>query len=430
MAAAEAKMDKFADFLENKVLPPLMKLAEQRHFAAIRQGIQRVIPLIIVGSIPLIIAHPPVESWAQAVEPYVETLMIPFNMTFELMALYVAYGVAAALAETYNVDSTATGITSMVGFLTASAPIVEGVVPVDFLGGTGLFTAILIALLTAEVFRFFKESGFTIKMPDEVPDAIIASFESITTVALIVGGLWFFRSVIGINIPAVVMGAFEPLVTVADSLPSIVAANVLHQALWSVGIHGTSVVIWGVAAPFLTQNLAANAEAVQAGQEMLPYFWSEPMQMSYAHMGGSGATLPLVLLYLFKAKSTHLKQVGKVAIIPAIFNINEPVTFGTPIILNPVMLIPWFISQPLIMAIVYITRTLGLVRSAFVLPPWTTPVPIYQYIMTGGDFRAVILAVLIFVVSGLLYYPFFRVWDKRQLEKEQEKEVEAEPAKA
>jgi PTS system cellobiose-specific IIC component len=409
-------MDNFAQFLENKVLPPLMKLAEQRHFAAIRQGIQRIIPLIIVGSIPLIIAYPPVQSWSAAVEPYRDILLVPFSMTFGLMSLFVAFGVASALASTYDLDSTAAGITSMLGFLLAAAPMTKNALSADYLGGTGLFTAIIVAICTAELMRWFKKSGFTIKMPAGVPPAIMASFESITTVGVIVLVIWLIRTVGNLNIPEVIMSAFKPLVVVADTLPAILLAQVLHQALWAVGIHGTSVVVWGVMAPFLTQNLAANAQAALAGQP-IPFFWTEPMQMSYAHMGGSGATLPLIFFYL-RSRSAHLKQVGRVALIPGIFNINEPITFGTPIILNPIMLIPWFLSQPIIMTIVYVAAKLNLVTKAYVLPPWTTPVPIYQYIMTGGDFRSVILAVIVFCVSAALYYPFFRIWEKHLLEQE------------
>lgn len=417
-------LDKFAQFLEEKVLPPLLKLAEQRHFAAIRQGIQRIIPLIIIGSIPLIIAYPPVPSWAEAVKPYQQILLVPFNMTFGLMALFVAFGVASALAATYELDSTAAGITSMMGFLLAAAPMEKSVIPTDYLGGAGLFTAIVVAIFTVELMRIFKKSGFVIKMPAGVPPAIMASFESITTVGVVALIIWLIRTVGSINIPEVIMAAFKPLVVVADTLPAILLANILHQALWAVGIHGTSVVIWGVMAPFLTQNLVANAQAYLAGQP-IPYFWTEPMQMSYAHMGGSGATLPLIFFYL-KSRSAHLRQVGKVALVPGIFNINEPITFGTPIILNPIMLIPWFISQPLIMTIVYIAAKLNLVTKAFVLPPWTTPVPIYQYIMTGGDFRSVILAVVVFLTSAVLYYPFFKIWEKHLLEEESKAAITAQ----
>jgi PTS system cellobiose-specific IIC component len=421
-------LDNFAKILEEKVLPPLMKLAEQRHFAAIRLGIQRIIPLIIVGSIPLIIAFPPIKSLSTAVEPYRELILIPFHMTFGVMSLYVSFGIAAALAASYDLDSTAAGITSMMGFLLAAAPMTEGALPASFLGGTGLFTAVIVAVGTAEIMRLFKKSGFTIKMPEGVPPAIMASFESITTVGVITLIIWLIRSVGNINIPQAIMGLFQPLVVVADTLPAVLLAQVLHQALWSVGIHGTSVVIWGVMAPFLTQNLAANASAQLAGNP-IPFFWTEPMQMSYAHMGGSGATLPLIFFYL-RSRSTHLKQVGKVALIPGIFNINEPITFGTPIILNPIMLIPWFLSQPIIMTIVYIAANLNLVTKAFILPPWTTPVPFYQYIMTGGDFRSVILAVVVFCVSAILYYPFFKIWEKRCVEDEMKKADEPQGVSA
>lgn len=413
-------MNWLAEFLEEKVLPPMMKLAEQRHFAAIRQGIQRIIPLIIVGSIPLIIANPPIPSWSAAVEPYRDIILVPFNMTFGLMSLFVTFGTASALAATYDLDTTAAGLTSMMGFLLAAAPMADSIIPAEHLGGTGLFTAVIVSIGTVEIMRFLKKSGLTIKMPEGVPPAIMASFESITTVGIVALIIWLIRTVGDINIPEVIMSAFKPFVLVADTLPAILIANILHQLLWSVGIHGTSVVIWGVVAPFLTQNLAANAQAHLAGQA-IPYFWTEPMQMSYAHMGGAGITLPLIFFFL-KSKSAHLRQVGKVALIPGIFNINEPILFGTPIILNPILLIPWFLSQSIVMTMVYIAAKLNLVTKAYILPPWTTPVPIYQYIMTGGDFRSVILAAVVFCVSAAIYYPFFKMWEKHLIEKEALKE--------
>ena len=168
--------------------------------------------------------------------------------------------------------------------------------------------------------------------------------------------------------------------------------------------------------PIWTSNLADNAAALAAGKP-LPWIYTELFR-SYVVPGGSGATLPLAI-YMLRSKSARLRRVGWLGIWPGIFNINEPITFGTPVIFNPVMAIPFIVITFINATVAYAAHVLGLVRATAVAAPWTLPSPILMYLATGYDIRASILVIFTeFIIPGIIWYPFFRAWERQVLEKE------------
>ncbi|EMT39486.1 PTS system, lactose/cellobiose family IIC component [Thermoanaerobacter thermohydrosulfuricus WC1] len=422
--------------LEKYLMPIADVLANQRHVKAMRDGIVYSIPLTIVGGLTLIVANPPVSkdvvatniflkfmvAWRDWASANADAIRLPYNMTMGLLALFVAIGVAYHLARSYKMEPLSSSIISGATFLIISAPLKEGSLPVTYLDAKGLFTAIIVGLLSVEITRFLKSKGVTIKMPEGVPPAVSSSFDAL--IPLIINVLLFhfinliILSISKMIIPQAILASLAPALNTLDSPLLIVVLALVAQLLWFVGIHGAAVVKT-IRDPIALTYLAANAEAYLAGQP-LPHIFTDTFWAYYMVLGGSGATLGLTLLYL-KSKSKQLNAVGKVALLPALFNINEPVIFGTPMVLNPIMFIPFVFVEAINGVIAYYIIKWGLVRAAFATVPWTTPAPIGAFLATL-DWRAVVLVLALLVLDAMLYYPFFKAYEKQLIKEESEKE--------
>ncbi|MDP2965999.1 MAG: PTS transporter subunit EIIC [Pelolinea sp.] len=425
MKVAETKAKRsFSDWLESTMMPPIIKLGGQRHLVAVRDGFMGVIAFLIVGAFFLIIAFPPVQSWAKAVEPYIGTILIPFNLTFAIMSVYVSFGVAYHLARSYkDIDPLMAGITSTATFLILATP---GKLDGTWLGTKGLFVAILVGLISVEIYRAIVKSGFVIKMPEGTPPAVTNAFIALVPQAVLVISAWLIAGVWGIILPEVISKATAGFVAAADNVFVFVGAKILAQLQWMVGIHEMTI-LGATYDPYMTANTMANAEAVAAGLPM-PFITTNPLWVSFAH---AASVTPLVIVMLLFAKSKRLKMISRLAIIPAIFCISEPTIFGVPIVFNPIMWIPFLLAGIVSMTIGWLATYFGLMSRMFIYPPWTLPAPIYAFVASGGDWRAVVVQLIAyFILGALIYYPFFKIYDKRilqeelTLEKEKEKVIE------
>lgn len=422
-------MGKFTNFLESKVSTPMAKLAEQRHLLAIRDGVISSLPFIIVGSFFLILATPPLpEAWGitQWAGEHAEEILIPYRMTMFIMSLYVAFGIGYNLAQSYKVDPLSGAQIAVASLLLTITPTALDelgfVLPMEYLGGSGLFVTIIVSIISVEIYRVCMQREITIKLPDAVPASVSRSFEALVPVAIVIVLMTIITVVMGVNLHILVEKLAAPLVTAGDSLFGVLVPVFLITFFWSFGIHGVSVV-GSVARPLWEVYLLNNAEAAAAGSS-LPHVAPEPLYQWFIWIGGSGATLGLVISMLIFARSKYLKSLGRTVSIPSLFNINEPVIFGLPIVLNPVLIIP-FIVTPLITATIsYFATSVGMVSPTFTRPPWTLPAPIGAYLATGGDWRAIILTLINIAISVLIYLPFFRIYDKKMLDLEVEEKEE------
>ncbi|MBC2163778.1 PTS sugar transporter subunit IIC [Listeria booriae] len=417
-------MQTFMNFLEKYLSIPMAKLSEQRHLRAIRDGVVSSLPFIIVGSMFLIIAFPPVPKstalfqWATE---HKDQILIPYQMTMAIMSLYISFGIGYNLAKSYKLDPLSGGQIAVASFLLTLTPYaVKDVglfMPMGNLGGHGLFMAMIVSIFSVEVMRFCKKRNITIKMPDQVPPSVARSFEALIPVAIVLLFITLITVVLGINVHTLVDNAVAPIVKTGDSLFGVLLPVFLITFFWSFGIHGVSVV-GAIARPIWELYLGGNAAAVADGNPM-PYVAPETFFQWFVWIGGSGATLGLVLAMLFFSKSSYSKALGKTTLIPSIFNINEPVIFGVPIVLNPMLIIP-FITIPLITTTIsYFATTLGFISPTYVMAPWTLPAPIGAYLATGGDWRAIVLVVVNIFISFLIYTPFFKMYDQKLLDEEQ-----------
>ena len=223
-------------------------------------------------------------------------------------------------------------------------------------------------------------------------------------------------SITGAPLPELMTILMSPLLGLVDSIGGIIFLAVLVMILWWFGIHDS--VITGPLDVFLMSNYSANMAAFAAGTAAvsLPYIVNEPFWWTFMTIGGSGATLGLAVLAA-TSKSKQIRTVGRLGLIPAIFNINEPLIFGLPIMYNPTLLIPFVVAMPLNGVITYICMATGIVSKSFAYGGWNMPAPIDALIATL-DVKAFILAIALIIIDALVYLPFFKVYEKQKLAEE------------
>jgi PTS system cellobiose-specific IIC component len=285
----------------------------------------------------------------------------------------------------------------------------------DGLGSKGLFTAIIIALITVRVQKFFTDRNFVIKLPENVPAVVYESFLSLSPMVFLMLLFWTIRFVLGVDINHIVQTAFSPLLFALNTLPGILVYALLVTLLWSVGINGDNAVD-AVVAPIFLQFLAANVEAMTAGQP-LPYITAYGFFTIFVNVGGTGATIALALIML-NSKEPGYRKVSRLSMPTQIFQINEPIFFGFPIVLNPIFMIPYILNALILTAGTFLLMHWGLISKPFVNVPWTTPPIIGHFLVTGGDWRAAVWGVACIIIAMVVYYPFAKTAERQRLQAE------------
>jgi PTS system cellobiose-specific IIC component len=285
-----------------------------------------------------------------------------------------------------------------------------------------LFGAIIVSLLSVEVFYFMKKKNLVIKMPEQVPPAVSDSFAALFPTIIVVSVSFIIFHVIGFNIHGfmnMIMSPFQSFLS-GNNLFGALFTVFLITLLWSVGIHGVSI-MGGILRPFWQIALEQNADAIASGVNPsdLPNIITEPFYQWFVWIGGSGATLGLIIAIMFIAKSAMLKEMAKLTFLPSIFNINEPVIFGIPIVLNPILMIPFIVGPLVITTISYFAISWNLVTAPYLLAPWTMPGPIGAFLATG-DFWAIVLVLVNLLVVTIIYLPFVKAYDNQLLAEEQQ----------
>ncbi|EKF9156342.1 PTS sugar transporter subunit IIC [Vibrio cholerae] len=430
--------DAIIGIVEKHIAPIAAKVGNQPHVRAMRDGFIVAMPFIIVGSFILIFAFPPFAEdttnvfgrvWLNFATTHFDIIMMPFNMSMGIMTIFVSLGVAYSLAKAYKMDGITSAVLSLMSFLLVAAPAKEDSLSMAHMGGTGIFTAVMCAFFAVELYRFMKKHNITIRMPEQVPPAIARSFEVLLPVLAIFLTLYplslFVQAEYGMLIPDAVMAMFKPLISASNTLPAIIGALLVCQLLWFAGIHGAAIVV-GLLSPIFLTNISANIDAFVTGQPV-PNIFTQPFWDFYIFIGGSGATLALVILMSF-SRSAHLKSIGRMSAVPGFFQINEPVIFGSPMVMNPILFLP-FVFAPVINAtIAYFAIQLGFVGMGVATTPWTTPAIIGASWGSGWTFTPVLLVVGLLILDLLIYLPFFKMFEKQVLEQEQPVESKVKAA--
>ncbi|WP_418113549.1 PTS sugar transporter subunit IIC [Vibrio scophthalmi] len=420
--------DSILGFVEKYIAPLAVKVGNQPHVRAMRDGFIVSIPFIIVGSFILIFAFPPFDpdtknafgrAWLDFATAHFDTIMMPFNMSMGIMTIFITLGVAHSLAKAHKMDGITSAALALMSYLLVASPLSNGGLPTQHMGGTGVFTGVLSAFFAVELYRFLKKHNVTIRMPEQVPPAIARSFEVMIPVLAVFLTLYplsiFVQAQFDMLIPDLILEAFKPLVSASNSLPAIIGALLLCQLLWFAGIHGAAIVV-GLLSPIFLTNIGANTEAFIAG-EPIPNIFTQPFWDFYIFLGGSGATFALVLLMAF-SRSAHLKSIGRMSVVPGFFQINEPVIFGTPLVLNPTLFLPFLLVPVVNATIAYFAVHSGFVGMGVATTPWTTPAIIGASWGSGWTFTPVLLVIGLMILDLFLYLPFFKMFEKQVLAEE------------
>lgn len=425
-------------WIEVKLMPVAFKMSNQRHMRAIRQGIVATLPLTIVGSFFVILLNLPITGYAEFIEPYKAIVDVPFRFTVGILALYATYGMGAALAKSYDLDEVGGGLLATVGFLISTVvPVqvtesVEGVIAsgrylnIASLSSSSLFGAIVASIISIEIYRIMKEKKITIKMPEGVPPEVSNSFAALLPALVIILLFWVLRHFLNFDISALLSKLLMPLkdVLAGNSLIGGLITVFLITFFWSLGIHGPAIMgpvirpIWDVS---IAENMTEFTNGVAASN--LPNIFTEQFLQWFVWIGGAGTTLALVFLFL-TSKSKYLKSLGRLSLLPGLFNINEPIIFGAPIVMNPVLAIPFILAPLVLTTLSYFLTITGVIPLMMARLPFTMPSPVAAVMSTNWNLMAGVLVVINFIIALLIYYPFFKMFEKQQLSKELLHEVE------
>lgn len=418
------------NFLESFLLPIADKLNNNRYLTSLRDGFMVALPLIIFGSIFVVIANLPFLDKvisAEALTAYQNALGPASAATLSLMGLFVIVGIGYKLTEYYEGEAIYGGVIAIASVLIMTPQVldgVSGVIPTASLGAQGMFLGIFTAFISAELYRFFVQKEWTIKMPPGVPGAVAKSFSALIPITLTLSLFLIIRILISYTtfetvqnlIYTVIQG---PLTVLGSGLPATIIAVLLIQVFWFFGLHG-QIIVNSVFDPIWYTLNEQNLAAFQAGTELPNIITKQFVDSFLVGMGGSGMTLAVIILIFIIGKSRQLKELAKLGTPAGIFNVNEPIIFGLPIILNPLVVIPWLVAPVVVTLITYFAMASGLVPPpAGIIVPWTTPPILNGFLATGNAWQGGVLQAFNLFVVMIIWWPFLRIMDKKYYETEQ-----------
>ena len=439
-------MKKFLDWLE-RVLTPLARIiGENKYLVAIRDGFLLSTPLLIVGSIFLLIANFPLpqwDTWMSAIlgADWAQHMATPASASFDVMTILAVAGIGYSLARQFDEDAMQAAVVSLVAFFivtpytTLFTPENSDTVyevtslPLKWVGSSGLFLGMITALIATRLFVWALKKGWKINMPDGVPPTVVKSFEALIPSFIVLFVFFVVDWIAALtpygNLQEVIFTLLQvPLLSLGNTLGAMIVAYLFLHFFWFFGINGSSVV-GAVFNPILRALSVENLEAYKEGLP-IPNIITGQFQDMFATFGGAGSTLSLIVVMIFVCKSQRIKKLSQLSLVPGIFGINEPIIFGLPIVLNPIILIPFVLVPTINIIIAYFAMNMGLVPfTNGIQLPWTTPI-IFSGLLVSGWQGAVLQAIL-FVLGMFIYYPFIKVMDNQYLAEEaaaQEEKIE------
>lgn len=410
--------------LQEKLLPVAARLGNNKALVSIRDGITLTIPLLLIGSLLMVIASFPIPGWEKYLGDIgvADYLWKGVDSSFGLLGLVASFGIAYFMARQYKVDGIPAGIVSLSSFITVT-PFITGEagagMPTAFMASKGLFVAMILGLINGYIYQWFINHNIQIKMSDGVPPAVSKSFSAIIPGAVtIVGWLIVYATLDKLSLPnfheiaQVALGG--PLGLLGNNVIGLLILIFLNSSFWFVGLHGGNVVN-AVMKPLWLANLDANKVAYQTG-ETLPNIFTSVFMDNFVFIGGGGATIGLVLAlgYLAHKKkaSKQLKTLAPITVIPGLFNINEPAMFGVPIVLNILLLVPFILAPMFNLLVAWGAMASGLVPLTYTDPGWTMP-PVISGLLATGSISGSLLQIVLIVLDVLLYLPFVIAIEKR-----------------
>lgn len=418
------------------VAGPMSDFANIPWVASLQAGMVAIMPIVIIGSLFLVLSvlgQPWIAVGGEPtvvlpfLAPYVPKILTLFNLTMSFLGLYASMAIAMSYADKIGVPQKAAGLLGLTTFflMTISSTTLSGTVadasgtaipfsvggiPVGSFGASGLFTAIIVGLLSVRLYKAVVDSGVVIKMPEGVPPMISDSFTALIPYSVVFIVAWVIRTLLGFDLTTWLTTLIAPLFQAADNVFVYTFSNALVALFWGMGIHGDNLV-GVITGPFTTMTVAANAEAMTAGLA-LPYVWTQ--QLTRMH-GWTMSVWPL-FIFMFMTKLPGKKTLATTALPAGIFTIIEPIMFGLPLALNPILFVPFVLTWIVGSVFNFLLVQLDLVGRFFANLPWATP-PFLLGPAASGDWKWILVIAVNVAIGYLIYYPFWKVYEKSEFAK-------------
>ncbi|MFU0444872.1 PTS sugar transporter subunit IIC [Pseudocitrobacter faecalis] len=430
--------------LVDKLTNAAGKFSAQRHLSVVRESFIVLMPLIIASSFFIllnnVILHPQtgLVAWLQLQGEWINALreisLRVYNGTLNILSFMATIMIAYKLAKSYDEEGILFAILALAVLITlfplkvtvisgsGQSVIADGLISSAHTGATGMFVGILVAIISTEVFRRVnKLKKLMITMPESVPPAVTKSFNVmipiIITLAIFATLGWGCDYFFNRDLYQIVNWLIQsPLQNILQGIMGVIALLFTQNGLWWLGIHGTSI-MYPITETTLLVAIQENSTAL-ANNVPLPHIVTKPFLDAFGFMGGGGQTVGLLIALLMSAKRKDNRIISKIAAPATLFNINEPLIFGLPIMFNPVLIIPFLLTPIASITIAYAATALGLISKTSVLIPWTTPPIISAFLATSGDWRAAVLAALLIVLSVVIYLPFVLIMNRQPINTE------------
>jgi PTS system cellobiose-specific IIC component len=412
------------NWFEEHFVPFAAKIGSQQHLVAIRDGFVAIMPLIIAGSFAVLINVLPFDAWTKFLDSTFGGYIRSTNGniwtgSFMIMSYLVSFTIPYAFAKNKGSNELAAGLLGFATFIILMPGMEEGWgLPNAWAGTSSLFVAIFNGLFVAELFtRLFGTDKLVIKLPEGVPPAVARSFAALLPALITITVISVFKVAItaaGVtNLMQLVMDTVQaPLIGMANTLPAAIAVAFFNHFLWFFGLHGSNIL-----EPLMQSLYLPALEANAAGTGS--FIVTKPFFDAFVYMGGSGTTIALLAAIMFASKRRKdMRDIAKLGIAPGLFNINEPVIFGLPIVLSPLFFIPFILAPVVLTIVAYIFTAIGIVPLTTVMVPWTTPPVIGGYLATGGSIMGGLLSVINLAIAFAMYLPFVFIAEKIESDRE------------
>lgn len=438
-------MSKFNQFIEKHMLPFAGKLSNNRILTVLRDAFMLSFPLTIVGSIAVVLTNLPYLDkliGADGVAELGSILNILPSATMSITTVFVVLGIGYYLAKSYDAEPIFPAVIAFSAFLvltplvttSASGEIISDVIPIARLGAKGMFVGMITAFVAARLYIYFISKNWTIKMPEGVPPTVAKSFAALIPSVLILAIFLVVRILFNItpwgNIHDFIYEIIQmPLMSLGSGLTATLVAIFGIQILWFFGLHG-QIIVNSVLDPIWNSLSLENYEAFVKNLPLENIVTKQFIETYTVGIGGTGMTLAVIIGIFIIAKSKQLKQVAKIAAPAGIFNVNEPVIFGLPIVMNPTIMIPWILAPIVAVIIAYLAMKLGIVPyTTGVSVPWTVPIFFSGMLATNSLSGGLLQLVQLGVVLAI-WAPFIKVLDVQAVKLEKEVEENKEVKKS
>ena len=434
-------MEKFMKWMEEKFVPVAAKISSQRHLVAIRDSFISILPITMVGSVAVLLNvifrdlpnNYGLPGFAEFMAPVISINGVVWFASIAILSLVFVISLGYNIAKSYNVNALAGALVAFASFIAflpqeasfdttineATVHVTQwGYINLDYLGAKGLFPAMIIGIVAVVIYAKLMLKDITIKLPDSVPPAVNKAFVSIIpgVVAIYVAAIISFLVVklTGSSLNDLIAQYIQaPLLGLSQGAFSVVLLSFLVQLFWFFGLHGHNVlgpILDGIYQP----ALIANIDHISKGGtvDTLPYIWTRGSFDAYLQLGGSGMTMALIIAILLFSKREDSRAVAKLGTPMGIFNINEPMIFGMPIVLNPLYVIPFLLAPTVGAIVAYVATVLGIVPPVYVAVPWVLPTGLYAFFATGGSVMAALIALLNLFIAFVIWTPFVLIANK------------------